>query len=707
VIITSASPDFLTRALTLFGEPPIVCDHPQTIGRISSESKEIQIVHVHGTYWYYDCCNLRGEVEKRAKDAPGSLTIPRFLDSLLRLHAPIVVGYSGWEGDVIMSALQRRLDTETPFDWYWFCYKRSDFDSLPSWLKSNANIRFVLPKVEAEREEMQSAGGASGLKPVLAAEMGTQGVPTLPARLVFDRMVESFGLKSPLLTSNPLRFFADHLRKSIFQESSQQEGGDIFSFESVISRVQQAAARDEKRARKSSLVEKELEGIREAVRRSAYKEALQNTIATQLTSASVKQKNEMIQLLFSATSGLFSSASGLNDNSSEELAAYDHLLQIAEDLEKKQAVDSRSAVAWCRSLRNKGFCLAKLQKYEEAIVANDEVVRRFGDSTEAVLREQVARVLVNKGFCLGELQKYEEAIVVNDEVVRLFGDSAEATLRAQVAKAMYNKGVFLRQLQKYEEAIVMYDEVVRRFGDSSEATLREWVAKALFNKGNRLGELQRNEEAIVVFDEVVRRVGDSTEPVLWQPVACALVSKGFCLGELQRNEEAIVVIDEVVRRFGDASEAVLREQVASALVNKGFYLGELQRDEEAIGVNGDVVRRFGDSAEAVLREQVAKALVNKGFYLGKLQRNKEAIGVYDEVVQRYSTAKEVELRRIAAKAMYLKYNLLQNSGQSDTAAAVVDAFKKLFAADADPEIQEWLKKMSKPKHSKGAASGGN
>ena len=69
-----------------------------------------------------------------------------------------------------------------------------------------------------------------------------------------------------------------------------------------------------------------------------------------------------------------------------------------------------------------------------------------------------------------------------DEVMRRFGDATEAALREQVAKALFNKGVTLGALNRSEEAIAVYGEVVRRFGDATEAALREQVAGALFNK---------------------------------------------------------------------------------------------------------------------------------------------------------------------------------------------------------------------------------
>jgi hypothetical protein len=52
LVVTPNFDDFLARALTLFGQSHIVCDHPVTTERINPESREIQIVHVHGIYFF-------------------------------------------------------------------------------------------------------------------------------------------------------------------------------------------------------------------------------------------------------------------------------------------------------------------------------------------------------------------------------------------------------------------------------------------------------------------------------------------------------------------------------------------------------------------------------------------------------------------------------------------------------------------------------
>ena len=163
LVVTTNFDDFLSRALTLFGRRHIVCDHPQTLERIDLRSEDVQILQIHGSYWFYDCCNLRGEISDRARSSPStSFTTPSMLDAILQAHSPLVVGYSGWEGDVFMTALQRRLAAALRTNLYWFCYRRRDADALPAWLRASPNVYAVVP-------EERAPAGAVG-KPLPAPE---------------------------------------------------------------------------------------------------------------------------------------------------------------------------------------------------------------------------------------------------------------------------------------------------------------------------------------------------------------------------------------------------------------------------------------------------------------------------------------------------------------------------------------------------------
>ena len=88
LVATTNFDDSLSRALRLFGHSHVVCDHPRTTARIDLLSQDTQIVHVHGSYWYYDCCNLTtGQGVQRDFS---TCRAARWI----RDHSPIVIGYS-------------------------------------------------------------------------------------------------------------------------------------------------------------------------------------------------------------------------------------------------------------------------------------------------------------------------------------------------------------------------------------------------------------------------------------------------------------------------------------------------------------------------------------------------------------------------------------------------------------------------------------
>src|SRR4029077_15077607 len=138
ILVTPNFDEFASRAIAVFGQTIIrVCDHPATVERIDPEDGSIQIVHVHGTYRYYDLANLRPQIESRAEGSRStSFTTLALLDRIFVNRSALVVGYSGWEVHVIMTALQRRLagGRRLPYRMFWFCYRPEATDSLPDWL---------------------------------------------------------------------------------------------------------------------------------------------------------------------------------------------------------------------------------------------------------------------------------------------------------------------------------------------------------------------------------------------------------------------------------------------------------------------------------------------------------------------------------------------------------------------------------------------
>jgi tetratricopeptide (TPR) repeat protein len=632
LVVTPNFDDFLSRALMLFGKAHIVCDHPKTVERINPEQDDIQIIHVHGTYWFYDCCNLRDEIESRAKSSEQTNATMAFkLDEILSRRSPLVIGYSGWDGDVIMSALKRRLQGDLPYNLYWFCYKREQVESLPDWLKNHPRVYLVTPKPNPARQNVSEQSlqeNISGKRITRPQQDETRGYSdndehetTLAARNVLDKLIQTFELKAPELTSDPLKFFADQLRLSLPQDDAEKVESNIYySFGSVVQRIQRAKEHENIQAN-----EVQLEKVRDALRRSQYREAIQQGLTISPHDLNQTQLKELMAAISTATLVL-------NDGSTEELDGHDLVVSIG-DMLLQQKVDEpilRERIA--KALFRKGYRLGDLNRIEEGLGVYDELLRRFDKADELALRDLVARALVNKGYWLATLNR-NEAIVVCDDVVKRFGEATEPSLREHIAKALVNKAFALGNLNRSEEAITVYDEVIKRFDEATESALRESVAMALRSKGNRLGKLNRSEEAITVYDEVIKRFGEATEPGLREHVAGAFRSKRYCLGNLNRSQEAIAICDEMVKRFGEATEPGLREHVAGALSGAGF--GILCQAKQAWAGGDEVNSRLAliqaqKKINAALEYDYKNliALGNKGyiaFLLGQQDEAREAL----------------------------------------------------------------------------------
>ena len=299
VVVTTNFDDFIARALRLFGQEPAVCDHPRTVGRIDRESSDVQIVHVHGSYLFYDCANLRAEVNGRAKlDEATSFTMVGLLDSMLWNRSAIVVGYSGWEGDVIMSALNRRLRGGHPLahSIYWFCYHRDEFEKLPEWIRDNGDVRFVVPP-----EGMAEMAEPAGRRATAGDEPAAQ--PALRAVDVFDELNRKFEVGTPKLFTNPL----DHLANSLQTSLPEGEGGnDPYAFKALIERLRKQA-REFTHAIPTRGLERTLEKLREVMRASDYANAVQylaSIIPSQVARLGPEERKEVLSAARLAGSAL-------------------------------------------------------------------------------------------------------------------------------------------------------------------------------------------------------------------------------------------------------------------------------------------------------------------------------------------------------------------------------------------------------------------
>jgi len=161
---------------------------------LSRSSSNIQIMHVHGTYEFYDCCNLEHEITRVASET-GIKSTAGTIEEFLKNQAPIVIGYSGWEDDVIMSKIRERLTyASLPYSLIWFCYSQRDYETLPDWLKQSEDVFFVLPERVNEEENVSD---------------DKEKYRFLPAEDVLSALISKFEFEAPKLFSNPIQYYIE------------------------------------------------------------------------------------------------------------------------------------------------------------------------------------------------------------------------------------------------------------------------------------------------------------------------------------------------------------------------------------------------------------------------------------------------------------------------------------------------------------------
>ncbi len=202
-VFTTNFDDKLKQALELLGATDLfVSENEMDNLMISPSNTELQIVHVHGTYHFYDCANLDHEIRSVA-NSQGTPSPSQILASFLANQAPIIVGYSGWENDVIMKALRSRLTYKTPLTYIWVCYDKDSYESLPEWLKESSDINFVLPDTNDCKSEITPLG----------RELIREKKQVLDASDFFSMLIASLKLDIPEIFENPSQYYAKRINQ--------------------------------------------------------------------------------------------------------------------------------------------------------------------------------------------------------------------------------------------------------------------------------------------------------------------------------------------------------------------------------------------------------------------------------------------------------------------------------------------------------------
>lgn len=197
-VVTTNFDDKLFQALQLIGAHDLfaadsISSASASASAVSPHDDQLQIIYAHGTYHFYDVDNINHKNIRPGETHPMTDILDRFYKSKI----PIVVGYGGWEDDIVMSRLKEQLRHPLPHCVVWFCYNRQSYRSLPDWLVGNGNVIFVLPENSSEC--------SSDTDCFFAGE--SMGEEVLAAHDVFSAMISEFEIAAPEIFYDSFNYY--------------------------------------------------------------------------------------------------------------------------------------------------------------------------------------------------------------------------------------------------------------------------------------------------------------------------------------------------------------------------------------------------------------------------------------------------------------------------------------------------------------------
>lgn len=601
LVITPNFDDMLSRALWLFQIHHIVCDHPATIARINPDAKDIQILHVHGSYLFYDCCNTNHEIKRRTKgnDNP----VKTFMDTLLISRVPLVIGYGGWEDDVIMKALKRRLinNSTLPYNIYWFCFTEREIDKLPPWLKNHGNVKFVVPPSMPKKNIFTSE---KNLNPIFLDDSEKEN--QLNAVRILEELLVTFGYNTPPLINDPLTFFSRHIKKSWpktylhKRKWSFDTEEDLYFIDSVIEKIDRANMLLKQNMRlETQQNQKKMEQILNLIRNSRYLEAL---IKANLIDEKKLDSKGKIQL----TKVLMTASINVRENPDAALQGYEKIIQIINKLDKKTKMKTAVNQDLVYAYLFKGNELEKQNKNRAAIKSYDEIIKKYSDHLNATIRSCVADALWYKAGILRELNQSGSAIRIYCKIDEMFEYDKDIQTKGTVASALIDLSEIYVELNEDELALELYNTVIKRYRNSKpDSVISDILITAYYKKGNLFMRKKRYGEAAEVYSKALERIEQKTNiSEFLDRVFKIAISKGMALSDNDQNTKAIETIDLLLEKYKTISSPEIRCYFIDAMLIRGTILMKMNNQNEAIKAFNGIIRRFSRSKDPEIRENL-------------------------------------------------------------------------------------------------------
>lgn len=674
LVVTPNFDTFLYQALKLFGENNVlVADSCKSAGKLNIEDDSLNILHVYGTYEFYDCCALNYFREKNSSEDE-LFSVRSFLRTALNGMSPVVIGYSGWENDVIMSELKERFKMPLKYKMYWFCHTEEDYKNLPSWIKyydterkiTRDDVVFILPKEkQVYGFEMDSNLNYADLD------------ETLDAGDILSSFINEFDVKSPEIIRNPIKFLKTYFRENF---------SDNIYCDYLMLRFNEYGANEEINEIKEAIINKDIPSflnktevfagnIESHDENSAriilnYLELIvKEYTAAGLSKTDLRKTINLYKIIYRSIEKSAADKDKINyiKIQIEEILACDNYIIINKKIDdvlnlintvSEATEDYKEVYRKCINI--------KLSYTEED---NDELYRGIIEKIEkwddAEDKKLLIRMYIERSILLEDDDNLEAAVTMLDNAERYFAYvNDDDWLESVFILCRYRKAQLFNEQEQYDKALLEIETLKNRYNERDDFNLKEQLADALLLKGSILQKNNKLDEAEDSFEEIYSKYsGDNDEDIRRKAVK-ALMNKAEVL-EMDNNfYEAIEVYNDIINRYKNDYDIELRRVAAQARLNKLVILTKSERDQIIVKKCDEILRIYKDETDPKINLIVLQVTLCKAIGLHNSGKQKEAMEMYNNIIKARKEDADIKMKSLIMEAKIFKSYCLKDKAES-------------------------------------------
>jgi len=387
-------------------------------------------------------------------------------------------------------------------------------------------------------------------------------------------------------------------------------------------------------------------------------------------------------------------------DSAAEAGQHEEALALREEALALRGAGDVAPLAVLAALSGRAYALLMLGRWQQAVVACDELLERAADVSDEDARQREAWALSAKAGALIGLKQYDAALTGIDLLFRRFGGSGDEGVHPSVASGLERRAVAYRELGSPDLELVALVDLTQRFTSSSDPDVARRVSFALYRQGVLLEKLGDEPEALLRYRAFCAREKDTDDRVMlswWARGSrrwSAMLARG---GDLA---EALSVLDDAVQVPELADENDMRDW-ANLMLARGELLQDVQRSAESLVVLDAIVKRLEISGEPEIRKVIARALIGKSTILAVLGREDEVppvmellvdefaepvLEALDERIGHLSGSADPFARISLAQGLLMKAGILHDIGRKREARATRKRLVADFKRDPDPRL---------------------